>query len=101
MSQSNPLFQGEIEVTLRQEDHIITAQVRDNGIGLTKENHRKLFTPYFTTKATSNKGSGLGLCIIRDFVEIHKGSITCDSEYGKGATFNIKLPIKKEKAHGD
>jgi signal transduction histidine kinase len=101
MSQSNPLFQGEIEVTLRREDHFITAQVRDNGIGLTKESHRKLFTPYFTTKATSNKGSGLGLCVIRDFVEIHKGSITCDSEYGKGATFSIKLPIKKEKAHGD
>jgi two-component system NtrC family sensor kinase len=97
MSQSNPLFQGEIEVTLRREDHFITAQVRDNGIGLKKEDHRKLFTPYFTTKATSNKGSGLGLCIIRDFIEIHKGSIACDSEYGKGATFTIRIPIKKEK----
>jgi len=101
MSQSNPLFQGEIEVALRREDHFIAAHVRDNGIGLTKENHRKLFTPYFTTKATSDKGSGLGLCIIRDFIEIHKGSIACDSEYGKGTTFSIKLPIKKEKAHGD
>jgi two-component system NtrC family sensor kinase len=75
--------------------------VRHNGTGLTNQNHTKLFTPYFTTKATSNKGSGLGLCVIRDFIEIHKGSITCDSEYGKGATFTIRLPIKKEIAHGN
>lgn len=101
MNQANPLFQGEIEVTLWQEDHIIVSKVRDNGIGFTKENHRKLFTPYFTTKATSNKGSGLGLCVIRDFIELHKGSITCDSEYGKGTTFTIRLPIKKEKLHGN
>jgi signal transduction histidine kinase len=93
MNLANPLFQGEIEVMLKQEDHMILAQVRDNSIGLTMENYRKLFTPYFTTKATSNKGSGLGLCVIRDFIEMHKGSITCDSEYGKGTTFSIKLPI--------
>ncbi|MBU1912819.1 MAG: GAF domain-containing protein, partial [Candidatus Omnitrophica bacterium] len=102
MSQEgNPLFQGEIEVALSREDNIIVAKVRDNGIGLTKENHRKLFTPYFTTKATSNKGSGLGLCVIRDFIETHKGTIACDSEYNKGAAFTIRLPIKKEKAHGN
>ena len=94
MSQGNPLFQGEIDVLLRKEDHIIAVQVKDNGIGLTKENHRKLFTPYFTTKATSNKGSGLGLCIIRDFIETHSGTIVCESEYGKGTVFTIKLPIK-------
>ncbi|MCX5687451.1 MAG: ATP-binding protein [Candidatus Omnitrophica bacterium] len=100
-SQTNSLFQGEIEVTLAQQDHVIVAQVRDNGIGLTKENQRKLFTPYFTTKATSNKGSGLGLCVIRDFIEMHRGTIVCDSEYEKGATFTIKLPINKEKYHGN
>jgi len=93
----DPSFQGEIEVSVSQEDHIIVAKVRDNGIGLTKENQRKLFTPYFTTKATSNKGTGLGLCVIRDFIEMHKGAVSCDSEYGKGSTFTIKLPIRKEK----
>jgi len=96
LNQANPLYEGEIEVLLGQEDHVIVARVRDNGIGLTKENCRKLFTPYFTTKATSNKGSGLGLCVIRDFIEVHKGSISCDSEYGKGAVFTIKLPIRKD-----
>lgn len=101
MNRGDPLYQGEIKVTLDQKDGIIEVKVKDNGIGLTKENCRKLFTPYFTTKATSNKGTGLGLCVIRDFVEVHKGAITCDSEYEKGALFTIKLPIKKEKAHGN
>lgn len=100
MSEGDSSYQGEIEATLNLEDHIMVVKMRDNGIGLTKENHRKLFTPYFTTKATSNKGSGLGLCVIRDFIEVHKGFIACDSEYGKGTTFTIRLPIRKEKAHG-
>ena len=85
---------GEIIVTLQQKDQIFTIQVSDNGIGLTKENQRKLFTPYFTTKATSGKGSGLGLYVIRDFIEMHKGTVGCDSEYGKGTTFTVKIPIK-------
>ena len=89
---------GEIIVTLQQKDQIFTIQVSDNGIGLTKENHRKLFTPYFTTKATSGKGSGLGLYVIRDFIEMHKGTVGCDSEYGKGTTFTVKIPIKNN--HG-
>ncbi|MFA4992138.1 MAG: ATP-binding protein [Candidatus Omnitrophota bacterium] len=99
--QTNVSFQGEVEVVVSQEDQAIVVRVSDNGTGLTKENHRKLFTPYFTTKATSNKGSGLGLCVIRDFIEVHKGTITCESEYGKGTAFIIRLPIRKEKANGN
>jgi len=94
------IYQGELGVVLGQENNSVVIQVKDNGIGLTKENHRKLFTPYFTTKATSNKGSGLGLYIIRDFVEMHNGTIRCDSEYGKGTTFTVKIPIKKKHSGG-
>ena len=89
---------GEVIITLQQKNQMLTVQVKDNGIGLIKENQRKLFTPYFTTKASSGKGSGLGLYVIRDFIEMHKGTITCDSEYGKGTTFTIKIPIKNN--HG-
>lgn len=93
---NDKIFNGEIEITLRREDHHILIQVRDNGIGIKKENLRKLFAPYFTTKATSNKGTGLGLYVIRDFIEAHNGAITCDSEYGQGVTFTITLPIKQK-----
>ncbi|MFH1478164.1 MAG: ATP-binding protein [Candidatus Omnitrophota bacterium] len=88
-------YQAEIEVRMEAKDNFIMIDIKDNGIGLKKENQRKLFAPYFTTKATSGKGTGLGLYVIRDFVEMHKGTITCDSEYGIGTTFTIKLPINK------
>ncbi|MFA5389265.1 MAG: GAF domain-containing sensor histidine kinase [Candidatus Omnitrophota bacterium] len=100
LDKEDPSFHGEINVALEADSQVIVARVSDNGIGLTKDNHRKLFTPYFTTKATSNKGSGLGLCIIRDFIEMHKGTVVCESEYGKGTTFIIKLPLKKENQDG-
>ncbi|MFH1782879.1 MAG: ATP-binding protein [Candidatus Omnitrophota bacterium] len=89
-------YQGNLEITLENKDSFLEIIIKDNGIGLKKENMRKLFTPYFTTKATANKGSGLGLYVIRDFIEMHKGTITCSSEYGKGTTFTIKLPIKNQ-----
>lgn len=94
-------YQGQIEAALNLEGNIMVIKVKDNGAGLAKENLRKLFTPYFTTKATSNKGSGLGLCVIRDFIEVHKGSVVCDSEYGKGTAFTISLPVRKEKTRGN
>ena len=86
---------GKIEVVLTKEGQDVIVQVKDNGIGLTKENQRKLFAPYFTTKASSNKGSGLGLYVIQDFIEMHQGTIRCDSEYQEGTSFTIRLPIRK------
>jgi len=88
-------FQGEIDITLKQEDQTLVIELKDNGIGIKKENQRKLFVPYFTTKATSGKGSGIGLYVIRDFIERHHGTITCDSEYGEGITFTIRLPLNR------
>ena len=92
-------YEGEIEVRIRRENNHIVIDIRDNGIGMTKENKKKLFTPYFTTKATSDKGTGLGLYVIREFIEMHGGTIACSSEYGKGTTFTIKLPIKRNNNH--
>jgi len=90
-------FQGKIEVTLEQKEQDLIIKLKDNGIGVSREKQRKLFTPYFTTKASSDKGSGLGLCVIRDFIEMHKGTIMCDSEYGEYTSFTIKLPIKEQR----
>jgi len=93
---NTPDYKGHIEVTIKNENGSLEINIKDNGIGIKKEGLKKLFAPYFTTKATSDKGTGLGLYIIRDFVEMHKGTITCDSEYGVGAAFTIKLPINKK-----
>ena len=65
----------------------------DTGVGIPKENMRKLFEPLFTTKA---KGIGLGLAICRTMVEEHGGTIELQSIEGKGSTFTISLPVGKK-----
>lgn len=70
----------------------VRIEVSDTGTGLTKEECERLFTPYYTTK---RHGTGLGLAIVQSVVSDHHGSISVDSEPGKGTTFRIDLP-----AHG-
>jgi signal transduction histidine kinase len=87
----------------KQNNHTIT-QISDNGIGMTEDQLKKLFVPFFTTKATSVKGTGLGLWVIWQIIEVHGGTIGVESEYGKGTTFTIKLPaclqVAREGNHG-
>jgi signal transduction histidine kinase len=64
--------------------------VTDTGTGITAENQRRIFEPYFTTKT---KGTGLGLAISRRIIEAHGGTITVFSEAGQGCRFTISLPI--------
>jgi signal transduction histidine kinase len=64
--------------------------ISDNGPGLNPADLEKIFRPFFTTKA---KGTGLGLAISRTIIEKHGGTLTAESEVGKGTTFNIRLPI--------
>jgi hypothetical protein len=64
--------------------------VSDTGTGITAENHRRIFEPYFTTKA---KGTGLGLAISRRIIEAHGGTITATNETAGGCRFEICLPL--------
>lgn len=63
----------------------------DTGEGITAENLEKLWEPFFTTKP-EGKGTGLGLAICRRIVEEHGGTISIQSEAGRGATVRIVLP---------
>jgi two-component system, sensor histidine kinase and response regulator len=68
--------------------------ISDNGVGIPKENFEKLFNldDILTTSGTENeKGSGLGLMICKDFVEVNNGKLTLNSEFGKGTTVSIIL----------
>jgi len=67
----------------------IYIRVIDNGPGILPEHLDKIGTPFFTTK---ENGTGLGLCMCFKIIENHKGRISVDSEYGKGATFTVFLP---------
>ena len=65
--------------------------IRDDGPGISDEIKTRLFEPYASTKAGNH--SGLGLSIVHNIIETLNGTISCDSEPGKGTTFNIALPI--------
>ena len=70
-------------------------EVQDTGCGISAENMRKLFTPFFTTKE-KGKGVGLGLAVGYGIIQRHQGRIEVQSEEGKGATFAIYLPVYHE-----
>ena len=72
------------------EPGMVTAYVKDTGVGIGAEHMKKIFTPFFTTKPIG-KGTGLGLAIIYGIVKMHRGQISVDSEVGKGTTFIISL----------
>jgi signal transduction histidine kinase len=90
--QSIPENQTEktILVSVKKEENNVLILVKDNGIGIEAKNIDRIFEPKFTTK---NSGMGLGLGIIKNIIENYKGSITFETEYGKGATFTVSLPI--------
>lgn len=74
----------------------VRLEVKDTGQGMTRETINKIFEPYFTTKA-ANKGTGIGLAVVKGIVEEHKGHIEVDSRKGKGASFKVFFPIIQEK----
>jgi signal transduction histidine kinase len=72
----------------------VRISVADDGPGISAENMRHLFNPFFTTKP-QGKGVGLGLSISKGIIEEHGGRLYAESQPGKGATFVIELPITR------
>lgn len=79
-----------IFVAVKREENNVNITVKDNGIGIELEYIEHIFEPKFTTKTS---GMGLGLGIIKNIIENYKGTITFETEYGKGTTFKVSLPI--------
>lgn len=82
-----------IEPKLDNAKRILYIEVSDNGPGMDTNVVNRIFDPYFTTK---EHGTGLGLAIVKKIVLEHHGTISVDSEKGKGTTFRIRLPISAD-----
>lgn len=92
-----PNYNGKITIRIYKSDNKINVEIQDNGIGMTEESKKKVFAPFFTTKASSSKGAGMGLFVIEKIITAHQGQIKVASEYGQGSTFAITLPITQKK----
>ena len=84
---------GDVWIATRQVDDKVQIVVRDNGVGISKEDIPKIFDPFFTTKDVGG-GTGLGLSITYGIIQRHGGTIEVDSELGKGTTFTVTIPVR-------
>jgi len=85
---------GEIGISIERVDaNTVKVAVRDNGVGIPKEDLGKVFEPFFTTK--KSYGTGLGLSVTYGIVEKLKGQISVQSEVGEWTRFTVTLPIRK------
>jgi signal transduction histidine kinase len=83
---------GTIRIRTCSEGDVVRIDIADTGSGIPEAIRHRIFDPFFTTKGVG-KGSGQGLAIARSIVATkHRGSLTFESEVGKGTTFTIRLP---------
>lgn len=87
-----------ISLSVTLEDTAVLIHVTDTGIGIPTEELSKIFTPAYTVSSsrTPNQASshGLGLSIAKSIIELHKGTIWCESVLGEGSTFSFTLPLE-------
>jgi len=81
---------GTLSIVTRKNGQSASIEVADTGMGIPPENISKLFEPLFSTKS---RGVGLGLAIVKSIVDAHGGTITVESDLGRGSTFCIALPL--------
>jgi signal transduction histidine kinase len=86
---------GTLRVTASRADDAVQIEVSDTGDGISPENLKNIFRPFFTTKAGSDRpagGSGIGLAFCRRIIDAHGGRVEVESEPGRGTTFRLRLP---------
>jgi PAS domain S-box-containing protein len=84
-----------IQISCEQEDKTVLFIIRDEGIGIPEEDQRHMFDRFFRASNAGNvQGTGLGLNIVKRYVELLGGSISFSSEYGKGSIFTVRIPAE-------
>lgn len=90
---------GKVEVLAEKAGNMASVTVTDTGIGISEEDQESLFRPFEQVRTEhSNEGTGLGLSLVKKYVEMHKGNIRVESEPGKGSSFIFELPLNLDES---
>lgn len=87
---------GQISVTVSKNLENLVFEVKDSGIGISEKNIERIFDKFIQVEdqqVKKNEGSGIGLSLVKSFVNLHNGSIDVKSEYSSGTTFTVQIPI--------
>lgn len=89
---------GHIYIEARQDAAEIQIEIRDDGVGISDEDLPHIFDDFYvgTKKPEGERRSGVGLAITKRIIEAHDGTISVESELGKGSTFMLRLPVRKQ-----
>ena len=88
---------SQIQIDLRCDDKKWMLQVKDKGIGITRKAQRQLFKEFYRADNAINSkvvGSGIGLLLVKNYVALHRGNISCSSQENIGSTFQVVIPFK-------
>ncbi|QAA34144.1 ATP-binding protein [Clostridium manihotivorum] len=86
---------GSVLIGAYENNGYVSIFVKDTGIGITNEYQTRIFEKFFRANSESD-GTGLGLALSKQIVELHGGNIYCESQYGLGSTFTFELPIRED-----
>jgi PAS domain S-box-containing protein len=95
---------GDVSVRMRMDETNLRIDVQDHGIGIPKEHQSKLFEAFYrvdSSHTASIPGTGLGLTIVKAIIEHHGGRCWFESEVGKGTTFSLLIPARREIKRGE
>jgi signal transduction histidine kinase len=91
-------LEGEISVSLEQPDDTAVLKVKDTGVGIPASELPHMFERFHRirhTRGRTYEGTGIGLSLVKELVQLHQGIITIESEEGKGSTFTVVIPLGK------
>jgi two-component system NtrC family sensor kinase len=88
---------GNVVVSTTTAGEFVEMKIADDGCGMTEETKQKVFVPFYTTKEPG-KGTGLGMGISQGILQAHDAEFKIESEWGKGTTLIVRLPIKRRDA---
>ncbi len=90
---------GSVTIGVERSDDLVSVFVEDTGFGISQKDQDKLFYPFIQVDSSNSRkygGTGLGLALVKNFVEMHDGNVWVESEVGKGSKFTFTIPVQNQ-----